>query len=91
MVQIEIEINELRDAEMAARVEDEIHEAAERVQDAREPEHRRVGFSVLDEGRFVDIQIDVPGWTGRRTLDSQPLPGEARRAAEELLETVGLL
>jgi hypothetical protein len=88
MVEIAIEINELRDAEEAARIEDEIYEAAATAAPA--VEDGPVGFSVLDEGRSVDIQVVVPGWVGHRTLQPRPLPGEARRAAQELLELVAL-
>jgi hypothetical protein len=88
MVEIAIEINELRDAEEAARIEDEIYEAAAAAPPGDEVP---VGFSVLDEGRSVDIQVAVDGWTGHRTLRPRPEPGEARRAAQELLELVALL
>ena len=87
MVEIEIEINELRDADEAARIEDEIYEAAAEADPAEEGP---VGFSVLDEGRSVDIRIAVPGWVCHRTLQPRPRPGEARQAAQELLELVAL-
>ena len=88
MAHIDIEINELRDFEEASRVEDEIFEAAE---GASTPETGHVGFSVLDEGRCVDIQLEVLGWVARRSVPPHPRPGEVRQAVEEMLASVGLM
>jgi hypothetical protein len=88
MAHIDIAINELRDLATASRVEDEIFEAAER---AAEPEDGHVGFSVLDEGRSVDIQVEVLGWVARRSVPPHPRPGQVRKVVQELLESVGLM
>ena len=87
MAHIEIAINELRDVDVATRVEDEIYEAAE---GAADPEAGTVGISVLDEGRCVDIELEVPGWVTRRCLPGQPRPGQVRQVVEELLASIGL-
>ena len=88
MAHIDIAINELRDFEVATRVEDEIFEAAEA---ASTPESGHVGVSVLDEGRCVDIQVEVLGWVAHRSVPPHPRPGEVRQAVEEMLASAGLM
>ena len=87
MAQIAIAVNEVRDPALATRLENEVYEAAA---PAMEPDEGVVGVSILDEGRHVDLELELLGWVERFAIPSTPQPGAVRAAVERFLCHVGL-
>jgi hypothetical protein len=87
MAQFEIALNEVRDRALAVRLEHEIGDAAT---GASEPDEGMLGFTILDEGHHVDIQMELLGQVERRAVSCHPGPGEVRRVVERFLSDVGL-
>jgi hypothetical protein len=87
MAHVDIAVNEVRDPALAVRLENEIQEAAA---DAEEPDNGVIGFSIFDEGRHVDIQMELAGWVEHCEVSSSPRPGDVRRVVERFLGELGL-
>ena len=87
MADVEIVRNEIADPQMAQRVVAEITEVAAK---ASAPAHDVLACSILDEGLYFEIEVEIPGWTERVAVPSPAQPGAVRGAVEKVLRDLGL-
>ncbi len=87
MVEVKIIRNEVPDAAVAQRFQQEIAEVA----CLAGPCHEPLACAILDEGLHAEIEFELPGWTERVRLAYPVGPGEVRRAVKRLLREFGLL
>ena len=87
MTDVEFVRNEIADPQVAHQVVSEILDAAGTAStDAGEP----VACTILDEGRHLEIEVEVPGWTERVFVPSPARPGAVRGAVAKVLRDLGL-
>jgi hypothetical protein len=87
MAQVQILRNELPDAAVAHRFEQEILEAVAMAGAGEEP----LACAILDEGLHAEIEIELPGWTERVSIPYPARAGDVRRALKRLLMELGLM
>jgi hypothetical protein len=87
MAEVEIVRNEIADPQVAHQVASEVVAAAA----AASARARDVlACTILDEGRHLEIEVEVPGWTERVSVQSPARPGAVRGAVAKLLGDLGL-
>jgi hypothetical protein len=85
MADVEFARNEIADPEVAQQVVAEITEVA-----ATASPRDAFSCSILDEGLYLEIEVELPGWTERVTVASPARPGAVRSAVAKVLRDLGL-
>jgi len=85
MAEVEFARNEIADPIVAHQVVAEITEVA-----ATASPCDVLSCSILDEGLYLEIEVELPGWTERVTVPSPARPGAVRSAVAKVLRDLGL-
>lgn len=86
MANVGVARNEIADPQIAQRVVTEVTDAAAR---AAVDAHEVVACTIPDEGRRLEIAVEVPGWRETVAIPSPARPGAVRGAVEKLLRDLG--
>jgi hypothetical protein len=85
MAYLEVARNDIADPRVSQDHREEILEVA-----AMACSVARHACAILDEGRHLEIEIEVPGWSDSVAVASPERPGAVRGAVERLLRDCGL-
>jgi hypothetical protein len=82
-----ISLDEVDEADLARRLEDEIRAAA---RTAFEPDEGLLGCSIIADGDHLEVPVELLGWSERAPVPLPARPGEVRPAVERVLKQIGL-